>query len=506
MRVRHRIVPLLLALGILLTGGLSASLLTDTEKSVTEFQLPNGIHFIILERHQVPVVSFVTHVDVGSVNEVIGTTGVAHVFEHMAFKGTTTIGVDVKKYPEEKKILAELDQTFAAMVAEKKKVGGPDLEKMKQLQARFDELQATAGKYVKNNEFVQILEKNGGEGTNAGTSTDSTVYFINVPSNKVELWAWLESERLIHPVLREFYKEKNVIMEERRQRTESNPIGRLIEEVQATAFKAHPYKEPVIGHMSDIQATTADDARAFHDKYYVGHNITICIVGDVYPAEIKPLVEKYFSTVPAGEAAGLLLTQEPPQVGEKRITIEDLSQPVVVMAYHKPDIRHPDSAVYDVIQDILAGGKSSRLYEKLVKKDQSALFVGAFPGFPGTKYPNLFLFFGVPNSGRTNEEIEKAIQEEIERLKTEPVTDEELKAVQTKTQVGLFENLLSNAGMAQQLAYYQVVTGDWRNLLRQVDKIQNVTKEDIQRVAKECFQPSNLTVGTIVHAEPAAAK
>ena len=504
MSVRHSFIPLLLALGIALTGGLSASLQTEAEKSVTEFQLANGIHCIVLERHEVPVVSFVTYVDVGAVNEVVGGTGLAHIFEHMAFKGTTTIGTT--NYPAEKKVLDELDKVFEEIDTERRKVSGPDPQKMAELQARFDTLQKEAGKYVVNNEFVTILEKNGGEGTNAGTSADSTVYFINLPSNKTELWAWLESERLTNPVYREFYKEKNVIMEERRQRTESNPIGRLIEEIQATAFKAHPYKEPVIGHMSDLQAITADDARAFHNKYYVGRNITICIVGDVYPAEIKPLVEKYFSAVPAGEQAGLLLTQEPPQIAQKRITLEDPSQPIVVMAYHKPDIRSADSAVYDVIQDVLAGGKASRLYKRLVKEEKSALFVGAFPGFPGTKYPNLFLFFGLPNSGHTNEEIEKVIHEEIAKIQDQPVTDEELKAVQTKTQVGLFEGLLSNAGMAQQLAYYQVVTGSWKNLFQQVDKIQKVTKEDIQRVARECFQPANLTVGMIVHAEPAAAK
>jgi len=198
--------------------------------------------------------------------------------------------------------------------------------------------------------------------------------------------------------------------------------------------------------------------------------------------------------------SGRAVTEEPKQMAEKRISMHDPSQPVVVLCYHKPDIRHPDSAVYDAIQDILAGGNSSRLHKKMVKEEKSALFVGAFPGFPGTKYPNLFLFFGVPNQNHTNEELEKGIIAELERLKNEPVSAEELAAVQTKATVNLYRQLMSNGGVALQLAYFQVMTGDWRNLFTAIDKIQKVTPADIQRVAQECFVTNNLTVGTIVHA------
>jgi len=495
---------LILAGWICLAGPASAeeTLLEKIGRDITEIRLANGMTFIILERHEAPVVSFVTQVDVGSVNEITGATGLAHFFEHMAFKGTPEIGT--RDWAPEQKILDQLDATFRDILAEKRRVGPPDEVKLKALQDKMAQLQQEAGKFVVNNEFYNLIEKNGGVGTNAGTSKDATVYIVNLPSNKVELWAWLESERLSRPVMREFYREKEVIMEERRQRTESNPLGRLVEEILTTAFKAHPYGTPVVGHMSDLASLGAWDARAFHQRYYVGRNMVVGIVGDVFPNEIRPILEKYFAAIPAGEKAGRLLTVEPPQNCEKRITIEDPSQPLLTLSFHKPDILHPDSRVYDVIQDILAGGKSSRLYRKLVKEDKSALMVGAFPGLPGTKYPNLFIFFGFPNADHTNAEIEKTIMAELDRLKTEPVSDDELNSVQTRALADLYEKLLSNGGMALQLANYETQTGSWRNLFLDIEKLKQVSKADIQRVAGECFLRSNLTVGSIVHVDAAA--
>ncbi len=482
---------------MLATLGVMADSFGEVEKNISEFTLSNGIKVIVMERHNAPVVSFITYFDVGASNEVKGITGIAHVFEHMAFKGTEDIGTT--DYKKEKMVLDQMDDVFMKIVAEKKKITGPDPATLKKLNAELADLQQQAAKYVVNNEFSQIVDRNGGVGTNAGTSADSTMYMINLPSNRLELWAWLESERIMHPVLREFYKEKNVIKEERRLRTESNPIGRLIEEVTVTAFKAHPYGEPIIGHMSDIETESRRDAIAFHKKYYVGNNITIAIVGDVYPKEVKPIVEKYLGKIPAGEKAGRVTTVEPPQVGEKRIIIRDPSQPVVIMAFHKPDIRDKDAAVYDVIQDILSGGKSARLNTKLVKEEKIALAVGAFPGYPGNKYPNLFLFFGLPNSGHTTEQIENGIWDELERLKSEPVSDEELSAVVTKARAGLYNQLLSNFGMARQLASEEALTGNWQNLFKHIQALQAVSKDDIMRVAKQCFVRSNMTVGTIVH-------
>ena len=476
------------------------TLLEKIGRDVTEIRLPNGLTFIVLERHEAPVVSFVTQVNAGSVDEITGATGLAHFFEHMAFKGTPEIGT--RDYAQEKKLLDQMDAVFREFLAERRRVGPPDEAKLKSLQEQMARLQQEAGKFVVNNEFYNIIEKNGGVHTNAGTSKDATLYMLNLPSNKVELWAWLESERLARPVMREFYREKEVIMEERRQRTESNPIGRLVEEILTTAFKAHPYGTPVVGHMSDIASLGAWDARAFHQRYYVARNIVVGIVGDVYPSELRPLLEKYFGSIPAGEKSGRLLTVEPPQGCEKRIVIEDASQPLMTLSFHKPDILHPDSKVYDVIQDILAGGKSSRLYRRMVKEDKSALMVGAFPGMPGTKYPNLFIFFSIPNADHTNEELEQTIMAELERLKTEPVSDDELHSVQTRALAELYEKLLSNSGMAMQLANYETLTGSWRNLFLDIDKLQQVSKADILRVAGECFKRSNLVAGAIVHVEP----
>jgi len=488
---------------LLLTVNLRAaeSVLSDVEKNITEFQLDNGIRVIILERHNAPVVSFVTMFDVGGANEVKGITGTAHVFEHMAFKGTTTIGT--KDYAQETEILNEMDAVYDRILTEKKRPQ-PDTARMEELADELVRLQEKAAELVENNEFVNIVNANGGVGTNAGTGMDLTMYLINLPSNRVELWAWIESERILNPVMREFFKEKNVIQEERRMGSETRPIGRLLEDVQCAAFKAHPYGEPLIGHMSDLESLNRPAVRAFHEKYYVGRNMTIAIVGDVYPAEIRPLLEKYFGRIPAGEAAGRVTTTEPPQETEKRVILRDPSQPILIMAFHKPDGRHPDAAVYDVIQDILAGGKSSRLHEKLVKEEQIALAVGAFPGYPGEKYPNLFLFFGLPNSDHTSAEIEAGIWREIEDLKTGEISDEELNAVITKTRAQMYNGMLSNQGMAMQLASAQTISGDWRDAFRKLEELQQVTRADIQRVARECFVRSNLTMGEIVHEDAVA--
>ena len=249
--------------------------------------------------------------------------------------------------------------------------------------------------------------------------------------------------------------------------------------------------------MSDIETLTRAEAEAFFEEYYAPSNLTIAIVGDVDPDQIRELAEKYFGTIPSGPKPDPVETVEPPQLGERRVVVEDQAQPFVLIGYHKPDVHHPDDAVFDALTDIVGTGRTSRLYKSLVKEKKIAVYASGFQGMPGNKYPSLFLFYAVPARGHANQESEDAIDVEIERLKTELVTPEELAKAKTRARAGLVRQLASNSGLAAQLTFYHVITGDWRNLFKQLDKIDEVTAEDIQRVAREYFTTKNRTVGII---------
>jgi predicted Zn-dependent peptidase len=489
-----------LAIAILALAALrpaSAQDLASFEKRLTEHRLANGMTFLIYERPEAPVVSFFTYVNVGAAQEVPGITGLAHMFEHMAFKGTSRIGTT--DYAAEKVALAKVDEAYHAFYAERTRIGGPDPEKLKTLEKAWKDAQEAADKYVVKNEFGEIIDREGGVGLNAGTASDSTVYFYSLPANKIELWAYLESERFIDPVFREFYKERDVVMEERRLRTESQPIGRLIEQFSSVAFFAHPYKQPVVGYMSDLMSFSREDAEAFHHKYYVPSNIVIGIVGDLKAKETIPLLERYFGRVPAGPTPPPLRTVEPVQFVEREVLMPDKSQPIYLEGYHKPAATDPEEAVYDALSDVLSNGRTARLYRSLVRDKKIAAQSAALSGFPGTKYPNMIIFFAIPTPGHSNEEVQKALREEIEKLRNELVTDDELKMVKTRAKANLIRSLANNSGIAGALAQNQALFGDWRELFHSVDKIEKVSKEDIQRVAKRTFVPTNRTVGMIVN-------
>jgi predicted Zn-dependent peptidase len=340
------------------------------------------------------------------------------------------------------------------------------------------------------------VESQGGVGMNASTDLDETAYQYSFPQNRLELWAYLESERFLHPVMREFYKERDVVNEERRMRTDSSPQGRLIEQFLATAFIAHPYGRPTLGWPSDLHSFSATDAINFFHKYYVPGNMVIALVGDVNPATALPIIEKYFGRLPAAPVPEPLRTREPPQHELREAMLTDRSQPLYLEGYHRGDFHDPDDAVYDVLSDLLSKGRTSRLYRSLVRDKQIAL--GAQGGsFPGNKYPSLFFFFAVPAPGHTAKEMAAPIHEEIERLKTTDVSDEELQSIRTRAKADLIRNLGDNMGLATQLADYQAYYGDWRELFRQIDRINAVSKADIRRVANKIFMENNRTVATI---------
>ena len=492
--------PAMVSLLALLFFGtlLHAQDVASFEKRTTVRQLPNGLTVIICERPEAPVFSFFTRVDAGSAQDPMGKTGLAHMFEHMAFKGTDKIGTT--DFAKEKPALARVEQAYEAYREERDKRVGRDENKLKQLEKDWKDAIQSADLYVRPNQFGEIVERNGGEGMNAFTNDDETGYHYSFPENRLELWAYLESERFLHPVMREFYKERNVVMEERRMRTDSRPLGRMVEQFIESAFTAHPYHRPTVGWASDLESFSATDAQNFFDTYYVPSNMVVAVVGDLKPSDALPVIEKYFSRLPTRPRPDERTTAEPPQNSERRVVLREQSQPFYLEGYHRPDFRDPDDAVYDAIADLMSEGRTSRLYRTLVRDKQIASFAAGFSGFPGTKYPHLFAFFAVPLPGHKPEEMGQAIQAEIDRLKKEDISDEELKMIKTRAKASLLRGLADNQGLAIQLAEAQAAYGDWRELFRQVDRIDKVTKADIRRVANKTFLPENRTVGIIENA------
>jgi predicted Zn-dependent peptidase len=464
--------------------------LADFQKRVTVKVLPNGLTLIVCERPEAPVFSYFTIVDAGDANDPDGESGLAHMFEHLAFKGTKDIGTT--DYAAEKVALAKVEATYAAYDTEYRKRVGQDPAKLKQLKDDFDAAEKAANQYVIPNEFTEIAEANGASGLNAETSLDATQYFWSMPSNRLQLWAYMESDRIGNPVPRQFYRERSVVMEEKRMRIDSNPVGYMVEQFLASAYVAHPYHRPGVGWESELSQITATEAEAFHRKYYVPANIVIAVVGDVTPADM-PMLEKYFDAITAGPKPEPMATVEPPQTAEKSVVLKEPSQPLYLEGYHRPDYRDPDDSVYDAIQDIVSNGRTSRLYRSLVEEQQVAAEAEGFSGFPGDKYPGLFAFFAVPNAGHTPEEMRTAIHKEIDKLKTTDVTDAELAMFKTRARADLLRGLGDNQGLAEQLAIYQLRYGNWQELFNQLNKIDAVTKADIRRVANKVFVPTNRT-------------
>ncbi len=484
-------------------SGARAQDLKSFEQRITTKVLPNGLTIVICERPEAPVFSYTTFIDAGDVDDPWGESGLAHMFEHLAFKGTSEIGTT--NWAAEKVALEKVEEANDAYEAEFRNPRGADQKKLADLHADFLKAQADAEQYVIPNQFTEVAERNGTHDLNAETGLDETQYFWSMPENRLELWAWLESGRLADTVPREFYKERDVVMEERRMRTDSNPEGRLFEQFAATAYVAHPYGRSGVGWPSELNQITATEAMEFHRTHYVGSNIVVAVAGDVKASEAMPLLERYFGRVPGGPKPARMTTVEPKQFAEKTVVIRDSSQPIYIEGYHRGDYHDPDDAVYGAIQDIFSNGRVSRLYRSLVRDQQiAAVAVGESP-YPGSKFPSLFLFGAVPLPGHTPAEMRDAIHKEIEKLKTADVSDDELAMYKTRARADLLRSLGDNQGLATALAEYQTRFGDWRELFLELDKVDKVTKADIRRVANLVFVAGNRTEAWVETAAPSTA-
>jgi predicted Zn-dependent peptidase len=482
----------------------AATGLENLEKQVQEFQLENGVRFLLVRRSQAPVFSFQTVVNAGAANDQIGTTGIAHMMEHMAFKGTARVGTRNAK--EEEKALAEEEKAWNALLAERRKGARADSTKLRQLEAAFEQAKEKAEGYVVSNAFGRLLEENGSQGLNAFTASDITAYQYSLPSNRLELWALLEGSRMAFPVFREFYTERDVVFEERRMRVESSPIGRLFNEFLHTAYVAHPYGIGGIGYASDLTTFTRTEGEEFYRTYYVGPNMAVAVVGDVRLEDLERYAKKYWSDVPSGPLPAGIDTVEPEQKSERRVIQVDPSQPVLVIAWHIPAATDPSYRVYEALASVLGGGDYARLHKRLVKEKKMAVQAQAFAGLPGNKYPSLLGVFVVPAAGQDPVEVEKEVYALLEEIQTTaPFTQEEVDGWRVRERAQTISACEDNSDLALQLASHEMIFGDWREFFRQQERAQAVTADQVMAAMKERLTRMNRTVGMIVNSEEDAA-
>ena len=466
---------------------------------VARVTLDNGMRFLLVRRGTAPVFSGVLRFKVGGVDDRSGETGMAHLFEHMAFKGTSTIGT--RDAAHEAEVLDAMDAVVRDLHRELDRGERAERARLDALRAQLQDLIKREQDLVVKDEFMQILTNNGAEGLNASTGEDLTTYVVSLPSNRLELWCLLESARLRDPVLREFYTERDVVMEERRFRIENQPQGRLYEQLLLAAFGAHPYRVSTVGWMSDLDRLTRPQAEAFHRTYYAPGNAVGVLVGDVDKARAEALLRKYFGGLPAGPPPPAVPTTEPRQSGEHRVNVEFDAEPQLLIGFHKPTWPDPDDPVFDVIDSVLTSGRTSRLFRRLVVETRIATNVYSFEA-PGNRYPNLFVVGAEPRSPHTAAEVETAILAELRRLGEEPVTEREILKVRNELEASFLYPLRSNMGLASELSRYEILTGDWKGLTDFYAAVRQVTPARVQEVAQRAFVPSNRTVAVLV--KPAA--
>jgi predicted Zn-dependent peptidase len=469
-------------------------------------QLDNGMTFLLYPNKRAPVFTGVIRFDVGGKDEIPGETGIAHMFEHMAFKGTDRIGTT--NWEAEKQALTHVDEAAVAYDAERERLidEGVESEALQEqlapLKKALAEAQAEAARYVVKDEFDQIYQREGANGLNAYTSQDCTTYFVSLPSNRIELWAKMESERLSEPAMREFYSERDVVMEERRMRQDSSPVGQLWELTMATAFVAHPYQYPTIGWASDIRNLKAERAMDFFREAYRPDRAVGVLVGDLDVEKTTALLRETFGKIPVPPAAAFerRIVPEPEQRGERRAVLRLDATPTLLMAWHKPTIPDVDDARAAALMEVLAGGRSARWFEKFVKETRVAAEIEAFSG-PGEAEPNLFIVYATPQGAATLDALEAAIREDVARLREEPIEADVLERAKKRLRANATRGLESNEGLAVQLAETAQIGGDPYYLERRLRQLEAVTPEDLRAFAEHYLTDENLTVGLLLPPE-----
>jgi predicted Zn-dependent peptidase len=472
--------------------------LENLEKQVKEFTLANGLMFIVVERHNAPVFSFETMVNAGGTDEQVGQTGIAHMMEHMAFKGTAVVGT--KDWAKEQPLLAAEETAWQALLNERRRGLKADTTRLATLQKAFGEAQEAARAVVEPNEFSRLIEGAGAPDMNAETSDDVTRYFYSLPSNRLELWALMEGGRMGSPVFREFYKERDVVYEERRMGVESSPIGRLFMGFLNTAYVAHPYKTGVIGFPSDLKSFSRTQGDAFFREHYVAKNMAVAVVGDVTVPELQALGTRYFGGISDAPAPPPVDTQEPEQQAERRVIFEDPAQPMIMIGWHIPAGDDPRYTSYEALASLLGGGDWARLNKALVKERKIAVQLQAFAGLPGEKYASMLGLLVVPATGQDPLKVEQAVYDVIDSVLTvDPFTAAELDGYKVRVRARNIARAEGNSSLTDALSRAQILQGDWREFFREQERVQALQVDDLLGAMKRSLVKSNRTVGLIVN-------
>lgn len=463
-------------LTIIILFGCQKNVKKGIESNVNELTLSNGMKWFIYKRGYAPVFAGILQFRVGGADEVKGKTGIAHLLEHMSFKGTRAIGT--KNYEAEKDIMDKLDLLTRENAA-------PDV-----IKKLVDEQR----KYILPNELWDIFTRNGASNLNAYTSKDVTTYHAEMPNSKLELWMFLVSRMISDPVFREFYTEKNVVLEELRTSIENSPKGKLYESLLREAFDNSPYSWPTIGIKDDVAGLTSRDLVDFYQSKYLPECIVGAIVGDIDVNATKKLLEKYFGGLKGkGTVCEKPRVVDLPQTKEIKKEIEFDAEPMLVMGFHKPTIPNFDDYVFDVFSYLLCEGESSRMQKDLVKEKRIAKDVSCFNSYPGVRLDDLFVVYGEPFEASALEPLRVELIAELERLKTEPVQNEELERVRNQVKMSFLSEIETNFELGHMLAYFENIAGSWRYILDHSKNIDKITPEDLLRVAKEYFRPENMT-------------
>jgi predicted Zn-dependent peptidase len=557
MHRKGRSLAFLVSVVLLLVLAAQAPAATESLKDkVKEFDLENGMKFLVVERHEAPVAFCAIVFNVGSANEWPNVTGISHFLEHMMFKGTEMMGTT--NYKKEKPYIEKTDELGEKTISLRKEIGEwrfaifedfyrdvldtfteEELEeigtnKYKQNKLVVEKIKAMttlpdsiAGvTYLLEDEGVNYLDKyveyvtawgeitrlldeqrqymvkdelweaymnNGSRFLNAGTSNDFTVYYVYLPSNRLELWMTMESDRMDKPIFREFWSERDVVMEERRL-AENDPDDVLDEAFNSVAFTASPYKWPVLGWMSDLQTIDRKELVEYHRIYYAPNNAVAVVIGDVDFEQVKKMAKKYYGPLKQQPQPRMVETREPEQTGERRVVVEHEAEPKLMMGFHKPTFPDPDALTAMVVNSVLSSGRTSRLYKTIYEEQELvANPVRVYTG-PGDRYDNLLVFSAMPRHPHTLEEVEAAILDQLEILKTEPVTDRELQRIKNQIDAQQIRQLGSNLGIAFTILMGQLYLGDYKAMFTMYERIKDVTQEDIMQFAETYFTPKNRTV------------
>jgi predicted Zn-dependent peptidase len=468
------------------TDSSSVDGLNELKVKVETWKLSNGIKVVFYRRHTAPVFAGQVWVRVGGVDEQVGLTGIAHFLEHMAFKGSEVIGT--KDYSKEKGLLARLEEIVTTADDQTAALHGLEASSiLKELSLLLED-----------NELGRIYTKAGASGLNAMTSKDYTSYVVKLPSSAFELWCWMESDRLLNPVFRQFYKEREVVQEERRHGYEDDPGGKLYEGLLQKAFTSHPYRFPTIGYSQDLKKLTATQMRKFYDEHYVPHNMTLSLVGDIPIEDAKELTEKYFSRIKKGQIDEIKegILPETPQTESRSVVLNLDAQPQLIIAYHKPTAPDLADAHFSVLHSLLSEGRSSLLNKILVEEERLALGVDTGEA-PGERYDNLFYVEVTAVPGIAAEVIVDRVQQILDTFITNPPNTKLIEEAKKRSRIAILKLLSSDEGLASILGKTQSLYGDWKEIFRFYSTMEKTTASDLAELSRKYLQPSNRTVAEI---------